>query len=415
MSQLFSRPYGYVFVVLLVFGIASCGRPSQEELNQGLALFKEYELDEALPHFEEAVSVDPENPEAHVWLAETQRRLGNMEEAVKSARRALELDPCNSFAHTVLGDAYNVLYSSWEQANPDSAWRHLLKAVECDSADGNAWFSIWPQTIRRGNDKVEKRSFHALMNTGFLTPSILAYNRWVLRDLPPHAILLTNGDMDTYPALALQEVEGLRDDVVIVNKSLLNTTWYAKHIRDRYGVQLPFSDQELETLRAFYTEDTRLVLVSDQILRGWMGMRAEGALPRPIAIANTIADLGFASGSEDHLVQCGAYQIWLPEPADSDFDTELVQKSLERVDPEEFMGPFVGEMDRSPLRLQTVNLVTNISGVALRCAEQLIEAGQPEEALELIEWAEGFEKVTPLGLTHGEAFDAVAQVAKEAM
>jgi hypothetical protein len=146
-----------------------------------------------------------------------------------------------------------------------------------------------------------------------------------------------------------------------------------------------------------------------------MDMRAEESLPRPIAIANTVSDFSFASDSKDHLVQRGAYQIWLPRPAEVGFDTELVRKSLEGVNPEDFKGPFISEMDRSPLRIQTVNLVNNISGVAMRCAEQLLADGRPAEALKIVEWAEDFEDKTPLGVTHGEGFEAFRQAAEEAM
>jgi len=48
---------------------------------------------------------------------------------------------------------------------------------------------------------------------GFLHQAALAYGRAELRTLPPDALLLTNGDMDTYPAQAVQVTEGFRTDV----------------------------------------------------------------------------------------------------------------------------------------------------------------------------------------------------------
>jgi tetratricopeptide (TPR) repeat protein len=334
----------------------------------------------------------PDNPDAFAWYSECLRRLSRHGEAAGFAYRALELDPQHAFAHTVLGDLFNPQYSSWPRTDYDSTWYHLREAVRYDPNDGNAWSPLWVESMRRGETQTETMAAAMMLDSGFFTEPLLAYNRWHLEYLPDDAILLTNGDMDTYPVASLQAVEGLRRDVAMVNLSLLNLPWYIDMVVDRNGIPLPAELGDTKLLRAEKDGAGNTVLVSKQVVRGWMQLQADGKLGRPLCAALTVADLDFSPDARDRMVLRGPYYQIMPRAVEVHEDQAAIAKSLESIDPADFEGAFASDIDRSPIRtMHTDKVASNITNVMLRYTALLAEAGNLDEAQAALARAEAFD------------------------
>ncbi|UCG51031.1 MAG: DUF2723 domain-containing protein [Candidatus Latescibacterota bacterium] len=180
----------------------------------------------------------------------------------------------------------------------------------------------------------------------------------VLRYMAPNAIVFTNADIDTFPMLYLQTVEGVRPDVTICNLSLLNTPWYPASIQandDRFPLSL--TKTELENLTPVYRgpriialpvddqpgssplppravipdtlytqippDSAEFVFVAEQLLTRLL---AENQWRRPVYISGFAGPRWLAPWERNLRLEGAVYQLM---PIDSvEVDTDLLRKNL---------------------------------------------------------------------------------------
>ncbi|MBN2226580.1 MAG: DUF2723 domain-containing protein [candidate division Zixibacteria bacterium] len=201
-----------------------------------------------------------------------------------------------------------------------------------------------------------------------------------LKSCRQDAILVTNGDNDTFPLWCIQEVYGIRKDVRIVNLSLANTGWYIKQLRDQHNVPISFTDSEIDRLFPYRTRDGRAFRIQDQLIDNII---VANRWKYPMQFAFTVPgnNRTFRGQSLDsNLVLEGMVYTLSPQQREYEMDFDRTRQL--------YMDDYVyrGVNDSSIYKDEaTDRIVNNYVQGFLILADSLRRAGQYDEAMRYVE------------------------------
>ncbi|HET9250505.1 MAG TPA: DUF2723 domain-containing protein [Candidatus Eisenbacteria bacterium] len=216
--------------------------------------------------------------------------------------------------------------------------------------------------------------------SGFYIAHNYAYN--MLTPLEKDAIVFTNGDNDTFPLWYIQEVEGLRKDVRVVNLSLLNTPWYIKQLRDlEPKVPLSYTDDELAALTPYRDEQTgNIVWVKDLAVKNIV---ETNRWKRPLYLAVTVPD---QMGLEKRLSLEGLVFRVNPQDAGRSVDVQRTMDNLYRVFRYEGLLDKNRNYDTAVYKDENAyRLVQNYTAAHVQVGYQLHMARRPQDAIRVLE------------------------------
>jgi tetratricopeptide (TPR) repeat protein len=141
--------------LVLLLGTGCSKLKARDQLNKGVQAFKNNKFEQAIDHFQQAVTLDPSLINARLYLAtayaqgyvggvDTPENIRMAEQAIDQYKQVLQVDPRN--INSVKGIAYLYL----QQKKFDLAKDFYKKASELDPNDPEPYYSIavidWTQT-----------------------------------------------------------------------------------------------------------------------------------------------------------------------------------------------------------------------------------------------------------------------------
>jgi tetratricopeptide (TPR) repeat protein len=177
----------------------------------------------------------------------------------------------------------------------------LEKSAALDPRYPDPWFTLVVSHLSRADLEKADVALRHILESGAIQDEVMDFSYNMLACLEPRAILIVNGDNDTYPGWILTRIVKYRPDVSIVNRSLLNTEWYPQTVVND-GVP-PFTSKTIsDSLRREAAEDFKrakerktplsdVAFLGDRLVARIVD--AAGRAGRPVYIACTVYGSNF--------------------------------------------------------------------------------------------------------------------------
>jgi hypothetical protein len=167
----------------------------------------------------------------YVFLWRAQRSTpGSHPDGLHILQKAYEIDPNCAQVLSELGDYYLQfgLKPQAGEAGMEEVRRLSRRAIELAPDSYEPHFNLMRCAVRSGDEAEARVQLQAMLHKGAFPSPLLDYCYNMLMSADPDAIVLTNGDNDTFPAWALQTRYGVRSDVRVIDLSILTLPMYVK-------------------------------------------------------------------------------------------------------------------------------------------------------------------------------------------
>ena len=139
-------------------------------------------------------------------------------------------------------------YASFLNGNySDAALKHLEMAFNLQPNNKELFDEMLSRAVIQRDTEKQKLFAGKLKTTGVYTPAELEYNHNLLSGIPSGGVLITYGNVDTYPILIDQLVQSYRGDVTVVCLNWIGSERYRGNLAAQLGIPAGQLKPEEET------------------------------------------------------------------------------------------------------------------------------------------------------------------------
>ncbi|MDX1351112.1 MAG: hypothetical protein R3279_12720, partial [Putridiphycobacter sp.] len=206
--------------------------------------------------------------QSNLWKAEIDKNKKNAEAWYNyySANRALKNISWNDTAlvakyakvcNQIADAAYKAVPNSfegnhivwWNGFNDQSNIKYLKRAYEIDPTNPRAYTDLMLHYIFEQNDSMAKEFAEKLFRANDMPAGAYNWAYNILAEVERNAIIFTAGDNDTFLPWIVQKVFGFRQDVTIMNTSLLRLDEYRNNLFKKIG--MPSFSKSIENCKTY--------------------------------------------------------------------------------------------------------------------------------------------------------------------
>jgi tetratricopeptide (TPR) repeat protein len=215
---------------------------------------------------------------------------------LRDFRRAAEMMPSNAIAHLRYGEAL----LPWRLPGPESdsvrlaeAVRHLRRVLELAPSRVEARQALYFAYLAQGDRMLAEAGLKELATGEFFPKPVRDFGYDLLVSADSNGFVFANGDLDLFPALALQ-ADGLRGDVTVVSIPMLGQPWYVRYLKQERNLPVLLGDEQLERRAGRYDKRLeRTLSPAECVLENAVANRgkARGGMYFPVTVRRDVLEL----------------------------------------------------------------------------------------------------------------------------